>query len=593
MVDLLPYYIPPLAIGEDSEQPKLRFAKMSAAKIPCGREIRLLSGGVQEHVRLRFGNFFAANSSEEDVVKALSESLSPCNCIHIREMSLEHESLSQLTAFCDDFIRTNLSVMLSERELISLPRVQVSVDVSEHKDIRSADLDVLERMVPTVVRELSLCFSSAPNNSSGQLIEEKSVSMELLSDLSVQMAGSTKPGSHSSESPEKSLSDFISLTKKPISPARRLQLGPEGERENRNAVDDQHLSKECSSWEILATHSISGMNAMSVVKRSEDLMVLNIQMVVKGSSNVLCPISPTTGVPLAMNDAFFAQMTQSRSGFGLATFNNSLMSVGGFDRSGVLCSTECFSCEANTWVAASDLVVPRARLAVVDYEHRMYAIGGSDGKSELNSVEMLSDVNEGWKLLPSNLSTARSEFGAAVLNDRIYAVGGSHYSNCLRSVEAFDPVNQKWKNVASMLTPRKGVAVVSCNGMIYAIGGQLANSWRSLSSVECYQPAENQWREVAPMSIPRRNACAITVNDRIYIIGGYNGSTAVSSIEAYDPVNNEWSEVTPMVLKRSSAAAVLVQGGIYVVGGFSGSRFLNSVEKLDLESGQWTSYFSL
>lgn len=556
----------------------------------CGREIRLPCAIDQEHVqRLEIESTKeAAGETFRDFLisggflklKTLVDNLSPQNCLDIRGFSTVHE-VSQLTKSCDAYIGTNFSRMLNEDQLISLPRVQVNVDVSAHLedlDTRSLDCHVLERIVPAVVRELSVHSVSAP--SPCQFVEEKLVMMELMSDLSVQMANS-KLSKPLSVSPEKPISDYIGLVQKQPSPVRRLHLG--------GAKPKSCNEEESAAWEILATHTI-GTGAVSVVRCEGELLVLNVQMVSKGSSpNVICPISPTTGVPLAVSDSFFSQMVQSRSGFGLASVGDSLMSVGGYGRGGVLRDCECFDQSANSWVPSCKLTTPRARLALVQHKNKMYAIGGSDGKAELSSVEVFTSESKGWEKLPSTLCTARSDFGAAVLGCRVYAIGGIHYSNLLRSAEVFDPITKEWKRIAFMSTPRRGVAVVSCNDSIYAIGGQ-SSSWGCLNSVECYNPLTDQWRKVAPMVMHRRNACAIAIEDRIYVIGGYNGSSAVNVVEVYDPASDKWASASPMVLKRSSAAAVLLKGAIYVVGGFSGSLFLNSVEKYDVMSGQWTSY---
>ena len=526
-----------------------------------GRQIRLLC---QKHVQ---------NSEEESdtteaagvkafltsggllQLKTLVDGLTPQNCLEIRQFSIQFERLSKITESCDAFISANLSRMLSEDQLICLPRVQVNVDVSAHLEeceTRSLDCDVLEQVVAAVVRELSAhCEASL---TPCQFVEEKLVMMELLSDRSVQMA-------RSEELKKSLLSHEDTLVLKQSTPVqKRLR---DAETKTRGCVS--------GGWEILATHAI-GTGAMSIVKCANKLLVLNVQMV--SINAVICPISPTTGVPLAASDAFFSQMVQSRSGFGLTTVEGTLMSVGGFSRGGVIQNCERFDLKANTWAPSCDLTTPRARLVVVQHESEIYALGGSDGKADLNSVEMFSCEGKGWKRLPSTMGTARSDFGAVVVGGCIYAVGGAHYSRPLRSAEVFNPAKGEWKKIAFMTTPRRGVAIASCNDSVYAIGGQ-ASSWGCLNSVECYNPITNQWRKVAPMSMPRRNACAIAIEDRIYVIGGYNGSSTVNVVEVYDPAIDKWTSICPMALKRSHAAAVLLEDDIYVVGGFSGSIFLN------------------
>lgn len=547
-----------------------------AAGQSCGHEILPLQGHQEQHVQEEVGDAPHAQSEGFPYLwthpnldlqaKAFTNYLSSRNCIQLRDIASKLAA-SRLTSCCDTFIKANLSRMLNEKELISLPRVQVNVDVSQHLEEGGArSLDV-EGIVPSIVRELSRAQHSSAF-ACRHFYLEKLVVMELLSDLSVQVMNSLKKKSH--------LSVSSGLHKPSSQGGKQGFNGP---------------SVAASEWGILASHTV-GNGAMAVVRQdTNDLLVLNIQMVTKDSSpNVFCPISPTTGIPLAANDSLMAQMLWSRSGFGVVSLGNALMSVGGFDRSSVMGCSELYSPRSNAWTLGGTLTTPRARLAVVQHNEVTYALGGSDGNSELRSVEVCSNRDNRWKLLPCKMCTTRSDFDAAVLDGRIYAVGGESFSRLLRSAEVFDPVKSQWKHIPSMSVPRRGVAVVSCNSRIYAIGGQAA-SWGCHSSVECYDPATNEWNGVASMTMPRRNASAVAVEDRIYVIGGYNGSSAVNVVEVYDPASNTWSNVDPMVLKRSGAAAVLHEGAIYVVGGYSGSIFLNSVERYDLESGHWTSYF--
>ena len=593
----------------DAEYP---FGESSASSLPisscCGHdELRLLLSGVEEHV-LRSGASGEAECCEaggdqpeppqsspgdvssspqqqqqlvaatrEVLVKALTDGLSPSNCLSVRGFSTLHR-LSRLTESCDAYLHRHLDKMLnmSERELIRLPRVQVNVDVSSSgssasgsaspRSWSSEEADALERIVASVVRELAEHFVPRQRF----YVEEKLVDMRLLPDLSVEMLASSKK---------------LASTEKPvITRKEKIQAS---------------RTQEEEGWEVVATHSVLGMGAVSVVRCSGELLVLNVQMVTTSkagggnSANLACPISPTTGIPLAVNDAFFSQMHRSRSGFGLVSLSNGLMSVGGFNRDGVLNSVERFDHCTNAWTPTSALPSPRARMAMVQHGGVVYAVGGSNGKYELSSMEVLSNCEDesDWVTSLSRLATPRSDFGAAILDGTLYAVGGTHYSTSLRSVEAFDLSTQQWRPVASMATPRRGVAVVSCNGLIYAIGGQSSN-WGCLDSVECYDPLTNKWASVSPLPMPRRNACVVAVEDRIYVIGGYNGSEAISSVVSYSPSADQWREVEGMALRRSSAGAVLCRGGVYVVGGFSGSIFLNSVERYDVETEQWTSYFT-
>lgn len=502
------------------------------------------------------------------------------NCIAVREAAAL-ASLFELVSLCDTFIRSNFSKMLNEREMLSLPRVQVHVNVCDNsEDLWSADTCVLDRVLPAVIRLLQ---GQCRN---GQVMEEKVMVMDLLSDLSVEMTEGKKSISNYL-SPERPMSNYINLSKKQPSPARKLHLGSSQE-----CADEDDVYSKQKNWAVVASKNVSCSAAICVVSRSfpDGLVVLNIQLV---SKDIICPISPTTGVPLSTGSTLLSQMTQPRSGFGLVAVGDSMISVGGFNRSGVLPDVEWFNGGVNSWSLCGRLSCKRARMSVVKLKDTLYAIGGSDGKSELNSMEehQLSSSGKEWKVLHARLSTPRSDFGAATLGDKIYVVGGTYYSSVLRSGEVYDTKEHRWRPIAPMTVPRKGASVVACNGKIFALGGQRL-SWNCLSTVESYDPSTNQWIQVTPMAIARRNASAVTVEGRIYVVGGYNGLRAVETMEVYDPVSNEWSFCKPMTLGRSGASAVLMGEMVCVVGGFTGSSFLNSIEKYDLESEQWTSFIA-
>jgi len=88
----------------------------------------------------------------------------------------------------------------------------------------------------------------------------------------------------------------------------------------------------------------------------------------------------------------------------------------------------------------------------------LYAIGGHDGWSYLNTVERFDFGSMTWSYVAPML-TQRSTVGVAVLNGRLYAIGGRDGSCCLKTVECFDPHTNKWTLCAPMQKRRGGVGV--------------------------------------------------------------------------------------------------------------------------------------
>ncbi|XP_070362129.1 kelch-like protein 5 isoform X2 [Equus asinus] len=195
-------------------------------------------------------------------------------------------------------------------------------------------------------------------------------------------------------------------------------------------------------------------------------------------------------------------------------------------------------------------------------EGPMYAVGGHDGWSYLNTVERWDPQARQWNFI-ATMSTPRSTVGVAVLSGKLYAVGGRDGSSCLKSVECFDPHTNKWTLCAQMSKRRGGVGVTTWNGLLYAIGGHDApasNLTSRLSDcVERYDPKTDMWTAVASMSISRDAVGVCLLGDKLYAVGGYDGQTYLNTVEAYDPQTNEWTQVAPLCLGRAGACVVTVK----------------------------------
>lgn len=85
----------------------------------------------------------------------------------------------------------------------------------------------------------------------------------------------------------------------------------------------------------------------------------------------------------------------------------------------------------------------RHGVGVVLLEGPLYAIGGNDGWSFLNTVERWDSQVRSWNYV-APMNTPRSTHGVSVINKKIFAIGGRDVSACLRSVEAFDPNFNRW-----------------------------------------------------------------------------------------------------------------------------------------------------
>ena len=88
-----------------------------------------------------------------------------------------------------------------------------------------------------------------------------------------------------------------------------------------------------------------------------------------------------------------------------------------------------------SWQSMPPLSTHRHGVGVVLLEGPLYAIGGNDGWSFLNTVERWDSQVRSWNYV-APMNTPRSTHGVCVLDKKIFAIGGRDVSSCLRSVSS-------------------------------------------------------------------------------------------------------------------------------------------------------------
>ena len=108
----------------------------------------------------------------------------------------------------------------------------------------------------------------------------------------------------------------------------------------------------------------------------------------------------------------------------------------------------------------------------------------------------------------------RGGVGVTALDRHLYAVGGNDGTSSLDSCERYDPLLNKWKMIKPMCYRRQnfllfninsifraGAGVCVMDGYLYALGGFDDNS--PLSTCERYNPANDSWENLPTMGSPR------------------------------------------------------------------------------------------
>lgn len=103
---------------------------------------------------------------------------------------------------------------------------------------------------------------------------------------------------------------------------------------------------------------------------------------------------------------------------------------------------------------------------------KIYVVGGNDGHSALNSIEIYDPEAHTWFLGPS-LGVQRANVGVAVMNDRLYAVGGFNGKKFLNSIEFLDLRRKEyWRSIV----PKGSEASYQQNGVVVENGTRESSS---------------------------------------------------------------------------------------------------------------------
>ena len=258
----------------------------------------------------------------------------------------------------------------------------------------------------------------------------------------------------------------------------------------------------------------------------------------------------------------------------------------------------------------------RSKIAVLDGV--IYLTGGvtrceipfSEEVSVATVDVCLPETNKLMSAPPMNIE--RDEHGCCSHEGKLYVVGGIktrevvHYEDYydeeemeyyqyvqperheyLKSCETFDKTCQQWDFTAPLITERHLLAVVSCNGCVYALGGMKRRE--TIKSVERYQPNKDSWEMVVPMLSPRYGHGAVAYRSKIFIFGGVGHGKFLNSCEVYDSVHNQFSMLPSMTVSRGSFGVAMSGCSIYCIGGTSNSQTkLQSVEVFDIISRTWS-----
>lgn len=213
------------------------------------------------------------------------------------------------------------------------------------------------------------------------------------------------------------------------------------------------------------------------------------------------------------------RMSMPRFSCGVAALGAKLLAIGGTDGRKVLASVDCLYTKAREWGScrAGSLNVPRAACAAAAVGGKVYVVGGYGANgAPLASTEVYDEARGTWEVHPGLMKEARMDCGVCSVGHLLVAVGGRGEGGLLLgSCEVYDTKKGGgWIQCAGCLNvPRAGMGIVSLGGRVLAIAGSdgsgLLNSW------EEYDVASDIWRMLPSKLVRSRGACSAVVTGSI------------------------------------------------------------------------------
>jgi N-acetylneuraminic acid mutarotase len=253
----------------------------------------------------------------------------------------------------------------------------------------------------------------------------------------------------------------------------------------------------------------------------------------------------------------------------VAYHDGKVYAVGGNDGVSKIDSAFVYDSASNAWSAIAPLP-ERVNAATAGFVgDTLYVVGGWDDVSAATPHAYAYDPSTGAWTRVADLPIGVAAAGSAVVAGRLYVVGGCTTSQCTpvsSAVYGYDPGDNSWTREPDYPTPAAFVACGGVSGSVICAGG---NFNASLTKTYAYTPGAGGWDRKADLPVDAWGAAAAAANGRLEVIGGAidNGAAVTNQGYEYDPASNTWAALPNAnnATYRGGAAC-----GIYKVGGASG-----------------------
>ena len=208
--------------------------------------------------------------------------------------------------------------------------------------------------------------------------------------------------------------------------------------------------------------------------------------------NKIIPISKkVTNISSTMS-----AMNIKRTYFGMCSFAGCIFIAGGFSNKNTsLDKCEIYSTESCEWIPASSMNTKRSRLALIYFQNKIWAMGGTTKRIINDSIETYDLAENKWTIINVKLLKKRHGHQAVVHNKKFFVIGGLSLNEALSSVEIYSSETNQFSFVSPMSQARAFFGCSVFNNTLIVFGGQIATQPKPevTDSVEVYDIEKQVW----------------------------------------------------------------------------------------------------
>jgi hypothetical protein len=205
--------------------------------------------------------------------------------------------------------------------------------------------------------------------------------------------------------------------------------------------------------------------------------------------------------------------------------------TGGYTGSFISRHSEAYFPNLDAWVDLYDENTPRMKHNAAFVNGRPIIFGGSDGVTNLNSVEYLDIANAVWRY-EGAMGAARATFAFVQQGDgSVVVAGGDSSGGQTNTFEVMSATSFAWGTLGGMASGRAAPSLNEFStGMFLAAGGSAGGT--ALGSSESWSPATNSWTFAATLNVARASHTGTVIGDgTVLVAGGNSGGATTSSAE--------------------------------------------------------------